>query len=119
MVFFAARAAFSAVSRSSSSFRVCAELQQNPLRDDPSNGHRRPVMLQELYHLNLSSVFQLSIRFLSLEPLPSLNLTDIGWVIIGGEGGIRYRPLELGLCPGCARPLRRSRGSAVLQASLH
>jgi protein gp37 len=38
-------------------------------------------------------------RFLSLEPLlgplPSLDLTGIGWVIVGGESGPDFRPLEL------------------------
>jgi len=38
-------------------------------------------------------------RFLSLEPLlgplPSLDLTDIDWVIVGGESGPDYRPLDL------------------------
>ncbi|MEY9861003.1 protein gp37 [Catenulispora sp. GAS73] len=40
-----------------------------------------------------------AIRFLSLEPLlgplPSLDLTGIDWVIIGGESGPRHRPLDL------------------------
>jgi protein gp37 len=40
-----------------------------------------------------------SVRFLSCEPLlgplPSLNLTGIGWVIVGGESGPRYRMLDL------------------------
>jgi hypothetical protein len=39
-------------------------------------------------------------RFLSLEPwpgrLPSLNLTGIDWVIVGGESGPDHRPLDLG-----------------------
>jgi protein gp37 len=38
------------------------------------------------------------IKFLSLEPLigplKSLNLTDIDWVIVGGESGPRARPIE-------------------------
>ena len=38
-------------------------------------------------------------RFLSLEPLlgplPSLDLTGIGWVIVGGESGPGHRPMEL------------------------
>lgn len=37
-------------------------------------------------------------KFLSLEPLigplPSMNLTDIGWVIVGGESGRKARPME-------------------------
>jgi protein gp37 len=40
-----------------------------------------------------------AVRFLSLEPLlgplPSLDLTNIDWVIVGGESGPNYRPLNL------------------------
>jgi protein gp37 len=40
-----------------------------------------------------------AVRFLSLEPLlgplPSLDLTDIHWVIAGGESGRRHRMLDL------------------------
>lgn len=40
-----------------------------------------------------------AVRFLSLEPLlgplPSLDLTGIDWVIVGGESGPRHRPLNL------------------------
>ena len=40
-----------------------------------------------------------AVRFLSLEPLlgplPSLDLTGIDWVIVGGESGPRHRPLDL------------------------
>jgi protein gp37 len=40
------------------------------------------------------------IRFLSLEPLlgplPSLELVGIDWVIVGGESGPDFRPLDLG-----------------------
>jgi protein gp37 len=39
-----------------------------------------------------------AVRFLSLEPLlgpvPSLDLTGIDWVIVGGESGPRHRPIE-------------------------
>ena len=39
-----------------------------------------------------------AIRFLSCEPLlgplPSLNLSNINWVIVGGESGPDFRPLE-------------------------
>jgi protein gp37 len=39
-----------------------------------------------------------AVRFLSLEPLlgplPSLDLTGIGWVIVGGESGPEHRPIE-------------------------
>ncbi|HFE64759.1 MAG TPA: phage Gp37/Gp68 family protein [Caldithrix sp.] len=38
------------------------------------------------------------IKFLSLEPLlgplPNLNLTNIDWVIVGGESGPKARPME-------------------------
>jgi protein gp37 len=40
-----------------------------------------------------------AIRFLSLEPLlgplPSLDLAGIDWVIVGGESGPDFRPLDL------------------------
>lgn len=39
-----------------------------------------------------------AVRFLSLEPLlgplPSLDLTGIAWVIVGGESGPRHRPID-------------------------
>ncbi|MFH1679428.1 MAG: phage Gp37/Gp68 family protein [Candidatus Eisenbacteria bacterium] len=39
-----------------------------------------------------------SVKFLSLEPLlgplPSLDLDDIDWVIVGGESGPRARPMD-------------------------
>lgn len=41
-----------------------------------------------------------AVRFLSLEPLlgplPSLDLTGIGWVIVGGESGPGHRPIDIG-----------------------
>jgi protein gp37 len=47
-------------------------------------------------HLRAASA---TTRFLSLEPLlgplPSLDLTGIDWVIVGGESGPGHRPLEL------------------------
>lgn len=39
-----------------------------------------------------------NVRFLSCEPLLAalqLNLTDIDWVIVGGESGVKHRPIEL------------------------
>lgn len=40
-----------------------------------------------------------SVRFLSCEPLlgplDGINLEGIGWVIVGGESGPNYRPMEL------------------------
>lgn len=47
-----------------------------------------------------------AVRFLSLEPLlsslPSLDLTGIDWVIVGGESGPKARPMD----PDWARSLR-------------
>jgi protein gp37 len=47
-----------------------------------------------------------AVRFLSLEPLlgplPSLHLTDIDWVIVGGESGEAARPMD----PNWARRVR-------------
>jgi protein gp37 len=47
-----------------------------------------------------------AVRFLSCEPLlgplPSLDLTGIGWVIVGGESGPGYRPVD----PAWVRGLR-------------
>jgi protein gp37 len=41
-----------------------------------------------------------AVRFLSLEPLlgpvPSLDLTGVDWVIVGGESGPRFRPVDAG-----------------------
>lgn len=38
------------------------------------------------------------VRFISAEPLltplPSLDLTDISWLIVGGESGSHYRPMD-------------------------
>lgn len=54
-------------------------------------------------HLRLTPA---AIRFLSLEPLlgplPSLELTDIDWVIVGGESGPDHRPID----PEWVRDLR-------------
>lgn len=47
-----------------------------------------------------------AVRFLSCEPLlgplPSLDLTDIDWVIVGGESGAQARPMQ----PQWAREIR-------------
>jgi protein gp37 len=47
-----------------------------------------------------------AVHFLSLEPLlgplPSLDLTGIEWVIVGGESGPQHRPMD----PAWARDLR-------------
>lgn len=54
------------------------------------------------------------VKFLSLEPLlgplPDLDLTDIDWVIVGGESGPRARPMD----PAWALNLRdQCRGASV------
>jgi protein gp37 len=47
-----------------------------------------------------------AVRFASLEPLlgplPGLNLTGLGWVIVGGESGPGHRPIH----PAWVRPIR-------------
>ena len=52
-------------------------------------------------------------RFLSLEPLlgslPSLDLTGIDWVTVGGESGPRARPMERGWVVGIQRRCRQAR----------
>lgn len=46
----------------------------------------------------LRQVSAAAVRFLSIEPMlgpvPSLDLTDIDWVITGGESGPGHRPIE-------------------------
>lgn len=48
---------------------------------------------------HLRTVTEAAVRFLSLEPLlgplPSLDLTDVNWVIVGGESGNAHRPLDV------------------------
>jgi protein gp37 len=52
-----------------------------------------------------------AVRFLSMEPLlapvPDLDLSGIGWVIVGGESGPGARPMReewvLGLKDACER----------------
>ena len=55
-----------------------------------------------------------AVRFLSCEPLlgplPSLDLTDIDWLIVGGESGAGFRPLDL----SWVRDLRDRRGETAL-----
>jgi len=47
-----------------------------------------------------------AVRFLSLEPLlgpiTAMNLDDIHWVIVGGESGLSYRPID----PAWVRSIR-------------
>ena len=51
-----------------------------------------------LYRVDLLRTVPAIVRFLSLEPLlgplPSLDLADIHWVIVGGESGHKHRPVE-------------------------
>lgn len=55
-----------------------------------------------------------AVRFLSCEPLlgplPSLNLAGIDWLIVGGESGAKFRPLDL----DWVRDLRDRRGETAL-----
>jgi protein gp37 len=48
---------------------------------------------------HLRTVTEAAVRFLSLEPLlgplPSLDLTGVSWVIVGGESGNAHRPLDV------------------------
>ncbi len=52
-----------------------------------------------LYRVDDLRTVPAAIRFLSLEPLlgplPSLDLAGIDWVIVGGESGPGFRPLDL------------------------
>lgn len=51
-----------------------------------------------IYRARMLSQTKAAVRFLSLEPLlgplPSLDLTGIDWVIVGGESGANHRPIE-------------------------
>jgi len=53
-----------------------------------------------------------AVRFLSLEPLlgpvPSVNLTGIQWVIVGGESGANARPIERSWVRGIRRQCRNA-----------
>lgn len=61
-----------------------------------------------------SGVLWLSIEPL-LGPLPSLDLTDIAWVIVGGESGGGYRPMD----HAWARQVRDLCGHAPRHANPH
>ncbi|SMO77337.1 protein gp37 [Propioniciclava tarda] len=54
---------------------------------------------QQLDRVNELRKVPAAVRFLSCEPLlgplDSLDLTGISWVIVGGESGPRYRPVDL------------------------
>jgi protein gp37 len=52
------------------------------------------------YRINhLATVVQAAVRFVSIEPLlgsiPNLPLEMVDWVIVGGESGVRARPMEI------------------------
>ena len=53
-----------------------------------------------LFRKDVLRAIPAQVRFLSLEPLlgplPSMNLSGIHWVIVGGESGPRARPIEAG-----------------------
>ncbi|MHC4617136.1 MAG: DUF5131 family protein [Planctomycetota bacterium] len=53
---------------------------------------------EQLHRVEALRKVPAKVRFLSLEPLleplPSLDLTGIDWVIVGGESGPRARPME-------------------------
>jgi len=53
-----------------------------------------------------------AVRFLSCEPLlgplTGLDLTGIGWVIVGGESGPKARPMDLGWASQVVRQCQRS-----------
>ena len=52
----------------------------------------------ELFRINSLRNLQASIRFLSCEPLlenlGEIDFTDIDWVIVGGESGVKARPMK-------------------------
>jgi protein gp37 len=54
---------------------------------------------QYLSRVDLLRTVPAVVRFLSLEPLlgplPSLDLTNIHWVIVGGESGPKHRPINV------------------------
>lgn len=54
----------------------------------------------ELHRIDDLRQVEAAVRFLSLEPLlgplPDLDLTGIGWVIVGGESGPGARPMDVG-----------------------
>ena len=54
-----------------------------------------------------------AVRFISVEPLlgpiPSLPLTGISWVIVGGESGPNHRPIEKGWVRGIRDQCRRAK----------
>lgn len=53
---------------------------------------------ENLYRIDDLRKSDAKLKFLSLEPLlgplPNLNLDGIGWVIVGGESGTGYRPMD-------------------------
>ena len=52
----------------------------------------------EVFRINSLRGLQASIRFISCEPLVDdlgiIDLTDIDWVIVGGESGVKARPMK-------------------------
>jgi protein gp37 len=68
--------------------------------DWPSNVWMGVSVESDRYRFRINQLRQVpaAVRFLSLEPLlgplPNLDLTDIDWVIVGGESGPKARPME-------------------------
>lgn len=71
-----------------------------PQIDWPVNVWMGVSVENEAYQYRIDDLRQTQahIRFLSLEPLigslPNLDLSDIHWVIVGGESGPKSRPIE-------------------------
>lgn len=70
-----------------------------------------------LHRVASLQVIPAKIRFLSVEPLigplPRLQLTNINWVIVGGESGPGARPMK-GMGPGNPRPVHHPSCSVLL-----
>jgi len=68
--------------------------------DWPSNVWMGVSVESDRYRFRINQLRRVpaAVRFLSLEPLlgplPDLDLTDIDWVIVGGESGPKARPME-------------------------
>lgn len=75
-------------------------VELSPLIDWPSNVWMGVSVESQTYEFRIDRLRQSAacIKFLSLEPLigplPNLNLTDIDWVIVGGESGHKPRRID-------------------------
>jgi protein gp37 len=80
-------------------------LTKRPERMRPSDYHKNVwhgvSVENERFYWRIEKLTELfsQLRFLSIEPLlgpmPCLPLKGIGWVIVGGESGANFRPLNL------------------------